>query len=116
MPAWLLVVLQIILFSIILLVIYSFLKKYLFSKIKVNKWVILILAILTFAAPYALYALNIKTSSKIINYVQMPLFVFLFLWYFDLLGIGHPKTEKHDVVIKPKAKPNRVKHGNENEK
>lgn len=120
MPAWLLVIAQIVVFSTILLVIYYFLKKYLFSKMKVNKWVILALAVITFILPYIFYALNVKVSEKVINYVQAPLFVFLFLWYFDLMGFGRPKNgdaaKKHDIVIKPKAKPNRVKHMHEDEK
>lgn len=41
----------------------------------------------------------------------------LFLWFLDILRNGYPKLKKEKkVVIKPKAKPNRVKHNKDSKK
>lgn len=115
MPAWLTALLRVLVFSVVILVVFNLLKIYVLSKIKVNKWIILIAGVIVFILPIFVTAvMGIKLSPIILNYIQMPLFVILFLWYMDVIGIGTTRNinrnRKDDIKIKPKAKPNRVKH------
>lgn len=111
----------IILFSIIVLGIYKLLYKFVLKKIKINKWVLLAIAAVEFIAPPLLF----KNMPLIVsNYVIPGIFIILILWFADLIGFMkrfEPKEEpkyyqyngkkkKDDIVIKPKAKPNRVKN------
>ncbi|WP_010298398.1 hypothetical protein [Clostridium senegalense] len=114
-------ILEIILFSIISLIAYSALRVYVFSKIKINKWVVLIIALAVFLIPNFLW----PTMPVIVNkYIIPTIFVILFLWFMDLCGFlkgfDNVKTDNNsnykkynksnNNVIKPKAKPNRVKN------
>ena len=114
-------ILEIILFSIISLIAYSALRVYVFSKIKINKWVVLIIALAVFLIPNFLW----PTMPVIVNkYIIPTIFVILFLWFMDLCGclkgFDNVKTDNNsnykkynksnNSVIKPKAKPNRVKN------
>ncbi|GAA0126065.1 MULTISPECIES: hypothetical protein [Clostridium] len=114
-------ILEIILFSIISLIAYSALRVYVFSKLKINKWVVLILALAIFLIPNFLW----PTMPIVVNkYIIPTIFVILFLWFMDLCGFlkgfdnvktdndsGYKKYNKsNNNVIKPKAKPNRVKN------
>ena len=118
MPGWLKFILEVIVFAIIILTVYNVLKKYVLSKVKANKWVILVIVLLVFTFPYTFYVVTKKQlTTAIINYVQMPVFVIFFLWFMDLIGFGatrnvNRKDDKDNIVIKPKAKPNRVKNNN----
>ena len=116
MPAWLQYVLQIILLTIVVFVIYSLLKKYIFSKIKVNKWVIIGVAVLALLIPVILQLLGIKINSNFV-YIQSGIYVVIFLWLFDTLGWGPKsapakvsKNKSDNTVIRAKAKPNRLKN------
>lgn len=115
MPAWLTALLKILVFSAVILVVFNLLKIYVFSKIRVNKWIVLTVGLLVFLLPIFITAvMRIKLSPVILNYIQMPLFVILFLWYMDLIGVGATRNvdrnKKDNIKIRPKAKPNRVKH------
>ena len=114
-------ILEIILFSIISLIAYSALRVYVFSKLKINKWVVLILALAIFLIPNFLW----PTMPIVVNkYIIPTIFVILFLWFMDLCGFlkgfDNVKTDNNsnykkynksnNSVIKPKAKPNRVKN------
>nr|WP_246582990.1 hypothetical protein [Clostridium simiarum] len=88
------------------------LNVYLLKKIKVNKWIILALAILVFFLP--IFFNNFNLNQYILVPVQSILFVILLLWFFDLVSMGKVKKEKQ-IKIKPKAKPNRVKNMSNNE-
>ncbi|MBU3144131.1 hypothetical protein [Clostridium sp. CF012] len=119
-------ILGIVAFSIVVLVVYNVLKTYVLHKIKVNKWVILGLAMVLFVVP----TLAWPTMPKYVaNYVIPGVFVFLFLWFMDLSGfikkksapttnysIGAKKDKKADVVMRPKVKPNRIKNNIDNKK
>ncbi|MGH4123140.1 MAG: hypothetical protein ACREV6_09450 [Clostridium sp.] len=114
-------ILSIVAFSIVVLVVYSLLKAYVLYKIKVNKWVILGLAITLFVVPMLIWPAMPK---YVANYVIPGLFVFLFLWFMDLSGFIKKRTatptnytgsntkkdKKDDIIMRPKAKPNRVKN------
>jgi len=110
-------------FSVIVLVLYNVLKAYVLFKVKVNKWIVLAAAVVLFIAPIIIWP-NMPTYVS--NYIVPGIFVVLFLWFMDLSGfmrnrnISKSKTnvtttsakkdKKKDVVIRPKAKPNRVKN------
>ena len=115
---------SIILFSIVVLGIYALLKKILFDKIKINKWIVLIMAVIVFIVPPLVF----PTLPLIVtNYIIPGVFVILFLWFWDLCGFmsraknkvakasyNTPKSKKNDIVIRPKAKPNRIKNNSRN--
>lgn len=86
-------------------------RKFVFSKVRINKWIPLGIAAVLFAA---------QLFIKIENFwVTMPLtlvIVTFFLWFLDIQTTGGPKAQEKKIVIKPKAKPNRVKHLNKDGK
>lgn len=100
-------------FAIVVIVLYNLARKYVLSKIKVNKWVVLSIAVLVFLSPILLS--GVIPNTGIWTFVPSGIFVILLLWFMDLSGWGAAKyrknlEKKNDVVIKPKAKPNRVKN------
>lgn len=113
-------ILSIVAYSIVVLVVYNVLKVYVLHKIKVNKWIILGLAMVVFVVPMLAW----PTMPKYVaNYIIPGTFVFLFLWFMDLSGfikkknitksnysgIASKKNKKNDIVMRPKVKPNRIK-------
>jgi hypothetical protein len=121
----LITVLSIVAFSIIVLVLYNVLKAYVLDKVKVNKWAVLAAAVILFIVPMVIWP-NMPTYAS--NYIIPGIFVVLFLWFMDLSGFmrnrniskqksktnitstNTKKDKKKEVVIRPKAKPNRVKN------
>ena len=121
----LITILSIVAFSVIVLVLYNLLKAYVLHKVKVNKWIVLGAAVVLFIAPIVIWP-NMPTYVS--NYIVPGIFVVLFLWFMDLSGFmksrntaksnsktnitttNTKKDKKNDVVIRPKAKPNRVKN------
>lgn len=121
MGSWGKLILEMLVFAIVILVVYNALKYYLFNKIKVNKWIILVAAFVVLLVPNFLGA-NQKNPFWV--YGPSGLFILLFLWFVDLNGWNRgnakksgttsttsfgKKSNKKDVIIRPKAKPNRVK-------
>ena len=116
----LITILSIVAFSVVVLVIYNVLKAYVLYNIKINKWIVLISAVTIFMVPMIIWP---NMPKYVNNYIIPGIFVILFLWFMDLSGFmknkNTPKTnstrttskkdKKNDVVIRPKAKPNRVK-------
>jgi len=114
-------ILSIVAFSIVVLVVYNVLKIYVLHKIKVNKWVILGIAMVIFVVPMIIWP---DMPKYVANYIIPGIFVFLFLWFMDLSGFikkknvsttnytstKSKKDKKDDIVMRPKAKPNRVKN------
>lgn len=105
-----------ILYFILMLVIIlgglMFLKTKVFNKIRINKFIPLSIAIVLTASIFVMnYAF--KINYFILNSVIMILVVFSFSWFLEIVETGGPKVEKK-IVIKPKAKPNRVKNMNKN--
>ncbi|AOR24060.1 hypothetical protein [Clostridium taeniosporum] len=91
------------------LLIYWGCRKYIFKKVRVNKWVPLSIAIVLF-----LVQMFFTTIKQVIPLQMLlsVLSVIFFLWFMDILQTGGPKKQEKKIVIKPKAKPNRVKHRN----
>ena len=97
-------ILQIILLAVVIFGGFSLLSRFVFNKVKINKWIILAAA--TFIPMNQWIVLAISAVATI-----------LFLWFLDILRNGYPKLKKEKkVVIKPKAKPNRVKHNKDSKK
>ncbi|ERI95584.1 hypothetical protein HMPREF1982_00058 [Clostridiales bacterium oral taxon 876 str. F0540] len=117
-----------VVYAIIVLVGYNLLKYFVLSKIKVkiNKWIIFAIAMVALLLPNILVAafhVNIQNNALWV-YGPSSLFIILFLWFIDLSGWNRragkasnsgtgyydKKSKKDKIVIKPKAKPNRVKN------
>ncbi|MBU3181891.1 hypothetical protein [Clostridium psychrophilum] len=107
-------------FAIVALVIYWALKNYVLSKIKISKWIVLGIAVVIFVVPMLIWPTMPTYVSK---YVIPGIFVIFALWFMDLAGFmkkkdtsktnyttTSKKSKKDNIVIRPKAKPNRVKN------
>ena len=118
-------VLQIIGLAIVVFIAYSILQKYVFLKFKVNKWIIIGIAIAVFIVPLIISqtfsGAKFLQTNRIFSIIQSGIFVMLFLWFMDTMGWrpkqapvkSNVKTSKtkytSTTVIKAKAKPNRLK-------
>jgi hypothetical protein len=114
-------ILSIVAFSIIVLVLYNVLKSYVLYNINISKWIVLLSAVTIFIVPMLIWP---NMPRFIANYIIPGIFVILFLWFMDLSGFMKKrnisktnststytkKDKKNDVVIRPKAKPNRIKN------
>lgn len=80
------------------------LKKYLFNKVRINKYIPLAGSIIVLIIQFIF-----KSNNIIVTTAVTLLIVFLFAWFWDIQQTGGVKKEKK-IVIKPKAKPNRVKN------
>lgn len=100
--------------SIGIFIVYSMANLYFLSKVKANKWLVLIAGLVFLFIGLIVPA---YTDNVFLNYLPTGIFVFLFLWYADLSGlskIGVPKEKTANTqVIKPKAKPNKLKYVDE---
>lgn len=89
---------------VIIFAVYILSKKFIFSKVKINKWIPLSISIVLFIAQILLGSTH--------NYISYGLSIFavlFFLWFMDIMQNGGPKKKINQIVIRPKAKPNRVK-------
>ena len=104
---YVIMILEIVVLAIVGLVLYNLFKIYVISKFKINKWFVLAAAIIILIAQFVV---NGKYKNDIASYILTAAFVILSLWFMDAMGWGatKPKTN-NSVVIKPKAKPNRIK-------
>ncbi|MCM0646970.1 hypothetical protein NBE98_01105 [Clostridium swellfunianum] len=122
---WVKLLVQMLLFAVIVLVVYNVLKYYVLSKIKINKWIVFAVAVIVLILPNILVgALKLNIQNNVFwIYGPSSLFIVLFLWFIDLSGWNKransskattsgfgKKSNKKDVIIRPKAKPNRVKN------
>lgn len=81
-------------------------KKWVFSKIRINKFIPLAVAILGFIVQIVM-----KPQNMILQMVIMIVTVISFFWFMDIQQTGGAKISKEKkIVIKPKAKPNRIKN------
>lgn len=106
--AWWQIALYTVAFAVIMLIAFNLLNVFVFSKIRANKWIVLGAAILAFFLP-ALLGVNLQ-GNIFFSLLQSGVFVILFLWFMDISGFGKRRAAKSEkIVIRPKAKPNRVK-------
>lgn len=91
--------------AILSLIIYGFTKSFILTKLKPNKWVVLILLVLSFIGPLVLEK---YFNSLIGSAIFFALIAILTLTFMDILKME--KEEKNKPVVgRPKAKPNRAK-------
>lgn len=90
---------------LILFVALALLKKFVFSKVRINKYIPLGLATGLFVFQLIFKVNNFFLSSALIIVIAL-----LFAWFWDIHETGGPKKGDKKIVIKPKAKPNRVKN------
>lgn len=82
-------------------------RKFVFSKVRINKWIPLVVAVVLFAVQ-----LFLKPTNGIVSMGLQLVILTAFMWFMDIQTTGGPKAPEKKIVIKPKAKPNRVKHLN----
>lgn len=111
---WGRLIFQLIFITIIFVVVYNLLKKYVLVKFHPNKTIVLILSIIAFFVPTIIGTIIKKNmSDSIIQYIFSAVFIVLFLWFLDLRnGVMYVKGKNKNVKIRPKAKPNRVHKNN----
>ena len=98
-------ILSFVIMLAVMIVAYALCRKYVFTKVRVNKWIPLAIAIILF-----IVQLTIGNTNKYLNMGLSIFTVLFFLWFMDILQTGGPKKKEKQIVIKPKAKPNRVKN------
>lgn len=95
----------VIMFAVLLGII-MLCKKWVFTKIRINKFIPLAVAIIGF-----IIQLFVRPKGMIIQMVVMAITVISFFWFMDIQQTGGPKkSNEKKIVIKPKAKPNRLKN------
>ncbi len=99
-------VLLFLLMLVVIIIVYLFSKKFIFSKVKINKWIPLSIAIVLFIIQIYL---GTRSSNKYFTTILSIFAVLFFLWFMDINQTGGPKSKEKQIVIKSKAKPNRVK-------
>lgn len=108
-----------LLFSILIIMAYNILKIFVLEKVKISRWIVLAIAIVGLVFPEIP---AVGFTGSIALFVKSAVFVIFFMWFFDMtrgeLGDYKQKKEaaKNKIVIKPKAKPNRAKHSNDEKK
>lgn len=99
----------VILFAVIIGA-YMLLKKYVFSKIRINKFIPLAIGIILF-----LIQLITKPTNVIVAVLLTVFCLLSLLWAWDIYQTGGPKLKNEKkIVMKPKAKPNRIKNQKNN--
>lgn len=86
-------------------------RKYVFSKVRINKYIPLGIAIVLFILQIFMPAILGKNIVWV-SFLLKILTVTFFLWFMDIVTTGGPKQKEKKIEIRPKAKPNRVKHLN----
>lgn len=107
MAAFLKAFLPMLIMVIIIIIVYNALKIYVLENIKVNKWVILVIGLIVLFVPQIIWH---DISKSVWYYVQTAVFLVLFLWFMDLVGLNKNRNTKNDKgnVIRSKANPNRI--------
>ncbi|MDZ5034670.1 hypothetical protein [Clostridium perfringens] len=91
----------------LMIVLFTLGRKYVFSKVRINKWIPLAISLVLFALQFFIKTANINMW---LNILLTLVIVWFFLWFMDIQTTGGPKKKEKKIEIRPKAKPNRVKH------
>lgn len=89
----------------IMLLSFTLGRKYVFSKVRINKWIPLAISIILF-----ILQILVKSENVWITMSFTIVTVWFFMWFIDIQSTGGPKQKEKKIEIRPKAKPNRVKH------
>ena len=84
---------------------------YVFSKVRINKYIPLGIAIALFILQIFMPVILGKNIMWV-TFILTILTITFFLWFMDIVTTGGPKKKEKKIEIRPKAKPNRVKHLN----
>ena len=90
-------------------------RKYVFSKVRINKYIPLGISIVTLILQLFMPVMLGKDVFWV-SFLLTILTVTFFLWFMDIQATGGPKKKEKKIEIRPKAKPNRVKHLNNAQK
>ncbi|MDD6794437.1 MAG: hypothetical protein PUE01_03340 [Clostridiaceae bacterium] len=102
------ILLLIVYFIAMMLVLFAalaLLKKFVFSKVRINKYIPLVLSIGLLVFQFVWKTTNMYASIGLTIAI-----ILLFMWYWDINQTGGLKAANKKIVIRPKAKPNRVKN------
>ena len=89
----------------LMMLLFTLGKKYVFSKVRINKWIPLAISIVLF-----ILQLFVRKDNLWLNATFTLVVVWFFMWFIDIQSTGGPKKKEKKIEIRPKAKPNRVKH------
>lgn len=87
-------------------------RKYVFSKVRINKFIPLGISIVLFVLQMFMPMILGGRSILWVSFLLTILTVTFFLWFMDIQATGGPKKKEKKIEIRPKAKPNRLKHLN----
>ncbi|ABG87082.1 hypothetical protein CPR_1624 [Clostridium perfringens SM101] len=85
-------ILQIILLAVVIFGGFSLLSRFVFNKVKINKWIILVAAIIIFLIP-----MFIHMNQWIM--LAISAVATIYLWFLDILRNGYPKLKKEKKVV-----------------
>ena len=114
MGSFLSTLLYFIVLLVIVIGIMFLVRKYVFSKVRINKYIPLGIAIVTLILQFVIPVIMRKDVFWV-SFLLTILTVTFFLWFMDIQATGGPKKKEKQIEIRPKAKPNRVKHLNNNQ-
>ena len=91
-------------------------RKYVFSKVRINKFIPLAIAIILLVVQMFLPSI-VSWGSNIIVVVTMTILtVTFFMWFLEIQATGGPKKKEKEIVIIPYARFNSGKHLNKDAK
>ncbi|WP_244833100.1 hypothetical protein [Clostridium sp. BJN0001] len=97
---------------VIIFALYYVCRKFIFTKVRINKYIPLAIAIVLFVIQ--LFSGKIGIINNYVNIALSVVSVLFFLWFMDIMQTGGPKQKEKKIVIKSKPKPNRVKNKKNN--
>ena len=89
----------------LMILLFTLGRKYVFSKVRINKWIPLAISLVLFIVQFI-----VKSTNTWIIMAFTLVIVWFFMWFMDIQNTGGPKKKEKKIEIRPKAKPNRVKH------
>lgn len=106
MTGILIFILQFLVLGVVIFGIFTLLRKFVFSKVKINKWIPLAIAIVLFIIQFFVQRINGPAGLALTVFVLI-----FFMWFLDVhQGIGPSgKPKGKQIEIRSKAKPNRAK-------
>lgn len=89
----------------LMILLFTFGRKFVFQNVKINKWIPLAISVVLFAVQFI-----VKTKNIWISMAFTLVIVWFFMWFIDIQSTGGPKKKEKKIEIRSKAKPNRAKH------
>lgn len=89
----------------LMILLFTFGRKYVFQNVRINKWIPLAISIVLFVVQFI-----VKTKNIWISMAFTLVIVWFFMWFIDIQSTGGPRKKEKQIEIRPKAKPNRAKH------